>query len=167
MTQLEYTYFRPDTPKNEEFFLSVMKWPEDVQMLWAIVKVPRAYEKAARELLWQHGLKVGGENDPGQEYTFIVIGPEGPQKFPLEGENVFCLENHSKGAGHVAYTNDPEKINAAEEAEKEICKRFRDEHEEWLAIPENYAAAKAYWDSRPDIYPPEQPDPPAPETRRF
>jgi hypothetical protein len=172
MTQLEYTYFRPDTPANEQINVFMMKWPDNFPMFWVLVQIPRTHEKVAKELLYFHGLKVGGENDPegARGYTFMVLGPKGEEKFPLQGENIFCLENHSKGTKHVAYTNDPEKLKAAKAAEDEIVKRFHDEHETWLSDPDNYAAAEAYWASRPDLYPPEQqpPPPPAPPTpRRF
>jgi hypothetical protein len=168
MTNLEYVYFRPDTPKNDEFNITIMKWPTTEMMFWAIIRIPREHEKLAKDLLWRHGLKVCGERDPeGGPYVPIVIigGPEpegGIHKFPFHGEHVFFLENHSKGAPNVAYTNDPEKIGLAQEHEEQMIAQYHKEHEEWLAVPENYAAAEAFWESRPDIYPPEKKPP-----RRF
>lgn len=164
MTQLEYTYFRPDTPANEDFNLYIMKWPDDDPFYWVLVQIPKTHEKIAKELLFDHGLKVGGENDAKgpRGYTFILFDHNGKHEFPIQGENVFCLENHSKGTDHVAYTNDKEKLKSAKEAEDAIVKRFHDEHDAWLAVPENLAAAEAYWASRPDIYPPEQPAPRSP-----
>jgi hypothetical protein len=155
MTQLEYTYFRPDTPMQEQFSVYMMRWQG---LHWVIVQIPKTHEEIAKSLLFDHGLKIGGENDPkgARGYTFTLIDASGVHQFPIHGDNVFCLENHSKGTKHVAYTNDRDKLKAAQEAEDAIVKRFHDEHNEWLANPENYAAAKAYWASRPDIYPPEQ-----------
>lgn len=157
MTHLEYVYFRPDTPDSEKFNIYLMKWPDEEPMYWVLVQIPRTHEQIAKDLLYFHGLKVGGENDPQGErgYTFILLDHNGTHKFPIYGDNVFCLENHSKGTGHVAYTNSPDKIKAAKAAEDAIVKRFHDEHEAWLAVPENLAIAEAYWASRPDIYPPE------------
>lgn len=155
MTQVEYTWFRPDTRANEDFNLTLMKWPDDFPIPWTIVRIPREYEDLAKAVLWQHGLKVGGSKDPeGGSYTFLMMDHNGTHEFPLFGPNVFCLENHSDGASNVAYTNDPEKIAAANEHEKEIVARYHAEHDQWLK--EHYAKAEAYWASRPDIYPPEK-----------
>lgn len=158
MTQLEYTYFRPDTPDNEKFNLYMMKWPDEESMHWVLIQIPRTHEKIAKSLLYFHGLKVGGENDPegSRGYTFILLDSNGTHKFPIHGDNVFCLKNHSKGTNHVTYSNNSDKIKAAKTHEDAIVKRFHDEHDLWLSNPKNYAAAEAYWASRPDIYPPEQ-----------
>jgi hypothetical protein len=163
LTEVEYTYFRPDTPMQEKFELAVMKWPFDDPaffMLWMIASIPVEFTETATKLLFKHGLKVCGSKDPGQQYTCIVFGPNGPESFPLRGKTVLHLENHSEATQHVAYTNDPVKIRAAREHEEAvIVKQFHDEHERWLSVPENYAAAEAYWASRPDIYPPEEKPP--------
>ncbi len=159
LTQVEYTYFKPDTPMQEKFDMTVMKWPDDLEMIWVIASMPIEFEERATHLLWQHGLKVAGVNDPsGEKYTFMVIGgPEGKQTFPLQGDTVRCLENHNQGAQNVAYTNDPEKIRAAyEHEEKQIIAKFHADHAAWLATPEGFAEAEVYWKTRPDIYPPEQ-----------
>jgi hypothetical protein len=161
MTQLEYTYYRPDTPANRDFNLTIMRWPEHMpatpMTTWVVIRIPRAGEGVAKSLLWQHGLKFAGSKDAeGGPYVPIMIGGGKTHKFPLFGENIFHLENHSDGAKNVAYTNDPEKIKAAHEHEESIVKRFHDEHAAWLAVPENYAAAEAYWAQYPDEYPPEQ-----------
>lgn len=160
MTNLEYVYFRPDTPANLDFYLTIMQWPEHERMYWAIVRIPREQQGVAHALLWQHGLKVAGSRDPeGGPYVPIMIDSKGIHRFPFAGEHIFFLENHSQGAKNVAYTNDPDKIKAAEAHEDTIIQKFHDEHEAWLSVPENYAAAEAFWESRPDLYPPEKKPP--------
>jgi hypothetical protein len=166
MTNLEYNYFRPDTPKNDEFNITIMQWPEHEKMYWAIIRIPREQEALGKDLLWQHGLKVAGSRDPaGGAYVPIMIDSKGVHKFPFFGEHVFFLENHNQGAPNVAYTNDPKKIKLAGEHEDEMIAQYHREHEEWLSVPENYAAAEAFWESRPDLYPPEKKPPPP--TKRF
>lgn len=140
MTELEYTHFKPDTEANNDFWLSLMKWPDDSKMLWVIVTIPSSYEKIALALLWKHGLKtmVG--------HTHMAIDSKGPHVFPLQGENVFCLENHSQGGPNVIYTNDPTKLAEARQHERDnICAKFHREHEAWLRTPEGMKEAVAYW----------------------
>jgi hypothetical protein len=161
MTEVEYTRFRPDTPANREFHLTIMKWPYDMpdfQMFWIVVRMPMKDAEWAKSLLWKHGLRIpGGGKEP---FVFaVIVGGEsgGMKKFPLSGDNIFCIENHSEGAKHVAYTNDPKKIEAARRHEEDqIVKKFHDEHGAWLSDPVNYAAAEAYWAQYPDEFPPEK-----------
>lgn len=146
MVQMEYTYFKPDTDANDQFFLSWMKWPDDMPMFWVVVSMPREYEAKATALLWQHGLKAieGG--------VAAMITDKGVIQFPIHGDNVIAMENHSKGAGNVMYTNDEKKMEAARNHEKNvICEPFFVEHIKWLNTPEGRRAARLYWARHPDI----------------
>jgi hypothetical protein len=48
--RLEYTYFIPGTPRNEEYFLRLFKWNE---IIWFMVSIPKSeahlMEKVAAE----------------------------------------------------------------------------------------------------------------------
>jgi hypothetical protein len=139
--ELEYTKFKPDTELNDDFHMSTMKWPEDLKdlgLLYTIVTFHKSEQEFAESLLWKNGLRKVTE-----------IGPEGVKKFPLSGPSIFFLENHSKGASNVIYTNDPVKLKAAHEHEVAQCQVFFDAHQAWLKTPEGKATADAYWKQHP------------------
>jgi hypothetical protein len=81
-----------------------------------------------------------------------MFDEKGKHKFPIYGDNVFPLENHSDKTEHVAYTNDQEKIKAARAHEDEIVKRFHHEHEIWLF--EHWEEAEKYWAEHPEEFNP-------------
>lgn len=169
MTEVEFTWFMPDTLLNDNFYLSLMKWPDDFPIPWVIITIPREYETRATALLWNHGLKIGGSKDPDPEgglYCFVMFDSKGAHQFPLVGVNIHCLENHSEGTQHVAYTNDPEKLKAAREHEEEvIIGKFHEEHRLWLNTVEGRLVARAYWATHPGVDgpEPEYSGPPIPE----
>jgi len=173
--EIEYTMFKPDTDANDEFHLGTIAWPKDWPPPWNIYCIASFHERAqefAESILWKHGLRkvapghtivsFGGERSPEQEFPVDIeeliekgsleftIGKLASEKFPLEGPNIFFLENHSKGASNVVYTNDPEKLRAAWELELKQAQVFFDEHQRWLQTPEGKAIFEAYWAKHPE-----------------
>jgi hypothetical protein len=148
MTEIEYTKFRPGTLDNDDFHLGILKWPDGPWgMRYLIICFHRSVQEFAESILWKNGLR------KTEEGTFPIMmgGPEGIQKFPLaDYNNVFFLENHSKGAENVIYSNDPVKIKAARELEDKQCQVFFDSQMKWLASPEGIAALAEYLKKHPD-----------------
>jgi hypothetical protein len=147
MVELEYTKFTPDTEANNGFHMFVCKFPEIEPidaLTMCVVSIDKSGQEFADALLWNHGLKKVGPNK-----TFVCIGPHGQEEFFVHGPNTYVLENHSKGAKNVVYTNDPEKLRKAREHESQLAERFFLEHEAWLNTPEGKAIADAYWARHP------------------
>lgn len=146
--ELEYTMFKPDTEANMGFHLATMKWPGDMPLpagLWCVATFEKRAQIFAEGILWKHGLrKIEQGSIP------MVLGGGKQQVFPIKGPNVFYLENHSKGASNVIYTNDPEKQRIAWEHEVKQTQVFFDEHKRWLATPEGKAEADAFWAKHPE-----------------
>jgi len=146
-TELEYTMFKPDTDANDGFHLATMRWPESVPPplgLYVVATFEKRAQQFAESILWKNGLRKVTEG-----FTQVLIGGGKVEKFPLSGPNIFFLENHSKGAANVIYSNDPVKIQAAWEHEVKQAQRFFDEHKRWLDTPEGRASFKAYWAKHP------------------
>lgn len=147
--EVEYTMFKPDTEANEDYHLGTMAWPKDWPPPWNIYLIASFHKRGqmfAEKILWRHGLK---KVAPGHIITALT-GEKGPEQFPLVGDNVFYLENHSKGAANVVYTNDQEKIRVAWEHERQQAQVFFDAHAKWLETPEGKAEFDAFWAKRPE-----------------
>lgn len=145
--ELEYTKFKPDTDANDDFHLMVSMFPEKdpiPQLIIGVVSIDKSGQEFAESILWKHGLR---KCDPG--LTIKCLGPGGEEDFFLYGPNIFVLENHSKGAINVVYTNDPVKMMAAFAHEQQQVQRFFDEHKAWIKTPEGRAIADAYWKRHP------------------
>lgn len=54
MTDLEYSYFEPDTPRNDLFQIYLMKW-EDIN--WSIVQIPAEDFNIAQEFAAKYNLR--------------------------------------------------------------------------------------------------------------
>lgn len=148
MTEIEVTRFRPGTLRNDEFHMVLMKWPDGVPLLWLIIIFDKSEQEFAESILWKNGLRKVEEG-----FTQMVMGgKKGLEKFPITGDNVFFLENHSKGAANVFYSNNPEKMNAAKELEDRQCQVFFDQHTEWLKTPEAEKEIAEYMKRHPEGY---------------
>jgi hypothetical protein len=105
MTTLEYTHFIPGTDRNELFQLRIWQW---MDIAWVIVTIPRDDEEKARTVAKQAGLRLAPAFP-------VSVDPDGNMvMFPVQGENVFTLENQR---GHPVYKNDPAQTRAMLEAE--------------------------------------------------
>lgn len=148
IVEVEYTMFKPDTDANLGFHLALMKWPPDVPWpvgLYSVASFEKRAQASAESILWKHGLRKVREG-----YVQTMIGGGKIEQFPITGPNVFFLENHSKGASNVIYTNDPEKMWIAHEHEMKQVQVFFDEHRRWLETEEGKAAADAFWAKHPE-----------------
>jgi len=107
VVKLEYFYFEPGTPKNDEFIFHVIDWQD---MSWAVVSIPKGYLELAKKVAAEVGLRIADgvphSITAGQVYVF-----------PMNTENVFTLENVS---GHEVYSSSNERIMEllAEEAQE-------------------------------------------------
>jgi hypothetical protein len=145
MVELEYTKFKPDTDANDDFHLSIMRWPDDVGLLYAVITFHKKEQEWAESRLWENGLRKVTEG-----FTQIILGGGKAQQFPLSGDNIFFLENHSQGAANVIYANDPKKREEAHKHEMALCQPFFDEHTKWINTPEGEAIANEYWSRHPE-----------------
>lgn len=144
IVEIEYTMFKPDTDANDGFHLAYVAWPDDCPVPYCVATFEERAQEFAESILWKHGLRKVNKG-----FTQVVLGGGKAERFPIEGPNIFFLENHSKGASNVIYTNDPVKIEAARKHETEQCQKFFDEHKRWIETPEGKAIANAYWAKHP------------------
>lgn len=145
ITEIEFTMFKPDTDANDGFHVAIIKWPESVPLEYCVVVFEKRAQAFAESILWRNGLRKVTEG-----FTQMMMGGGKIEKFPIIGPNVFFLENHSKGASNVLYTNDPVKLKAAREHEWSQTQKFHDEHKRWLATEEGKATAEAFWKKHPE-----------------
>lgn len=80
---LEYTHYEPDTPKNDLFQLYKYHWQD---MLWFIVEIPQADRHLAEAMAQKYHLRI-------VDGIPTIIGDGKVSHFPLEGDNVWCIEN--------------------------------------------------------------------------
>jgi hypothetical protein len=95
--KLEYSYFEPGTPRNDEFILHVINWQG---MSWAVVSIPREYMEAAKKIAAEVGLRIA------DGVPHLIVGGQ-THPFPMNTENVFALENVP---GHEIYENNPNRL---------------------------------------------------------
>lgn len=169
MTEIEYTKFRPGTLDNDDFHLGVLRWPDGQWgMFYLIICFHRSVQEFAESILWRNGLRKCEEGSYPMMFgntektvdisdimktgslEFKVMGPEPKwEEFPLKGNGIFFLENHSKGAANVLYSNDPKKMEEARKLEDAQQQVFFDAHEEWLKTPEAKSAMAEYIKKHP------------------
>lgn len=87
---LEHTCYPPDTPKNDDFYLILIRWQE---MDWGVVGIPEGDRPYMERAAAACGLRVA------DGIPFVLSGT-GTHKFPVSGPNVFTLENVK---GHPVY----------------------------------------------------------------
>lgn len=143
MVELEYTKFKPDTDANDDFHMAIVTWPEGIGLKWVLIIFHQSEQGFAESILWKHGLRRVKEGYVG----IIIGGPEGAQKFPIKGPRCFCLENHGP---NVVYTNDPVKMQAAWDHEKQMVEHFFEDHKKWFEDPANQEVIEAYWKKHPE-----------------
>lgn len=108
MTKLEYTYFPPRTPKNAEFDLTFIKWPDEAEgMLWTMISVPAESLDIVKKTLEEAKMKIANG-------VPILFTGKGEQWFPIRGSNVFSLENSTD---HPIYARDHAAIQALEKTQ--------------------------------------------------
>jgi len=95
--KLEYFYFEPGTPKNDEYIFHIVNWEE---MVWGVISIPKEYMDLAKKVAAEAGLRIA-DGTP-----HMIIGG-GQRRFPMNTNNVFTLENVSD---HLVYKNDPQTM---------------------------------------------------------
>ena len=111
VTQLEHTYYKPLTDRNNLFIVHILMW-QDIP--WFIISIPFEEKHLANDVLSSCGLRV-------TDGTPTVITASGIEQFPIFGENVFTLENTPE---HPIYKNDENTNKAMREMEKEAIDRI-------------------------------------------
>jgi hypothetical protein len=92
---LEYTYFPPLTPENDEYDYCVFKWNN---LMWSICSIPLEKKPLAEESAKEAKMKLA---DGIPFMAGPVVAATRPERledlevdwFPLNGETVFTLEN--------------------------------------------------------------------------
>jgi hypothetical protein len=104
MRHLELKFYRPETPRNRLLDMILLKWPDDMPMLWAICRIPMSEKQNLYDAAKATGMRVG-DGIPQ------MFGGNGIEKFPLDGPNVFTLENSRES---ILYSGGEEDIKRIE-----------------------------------------------------
>lgn len=99
IVRLEYTHYQPKTDRNDLFGLVLVQWQG---VHWAIITIPKEEAPLMQEVADQCGLRVANG-------VPTMIGGGGIARFPVDGDNIFTLENKPD---HPVYQGNPEKIAA-------------------------------------------------------
>lgn len=105
MSDIEMLDFPWGTPENDLFEVFMVHWPEDEDLQFLVIGVPKDYRPKAEALAKKHGLRIANGLP-----TIIKAEPGGKsitQFFPADHDHVFTLENTE---GHPVYKNDPELL---------------------------------------------------------
>ena len=118
MTRLEYEHFPPDTEKNNIFDFIIVQWPDDFKMNWAVVSVPIEYKPYVYSIATECGLRVA-------DGVPTILGGDNIQTFPLNGPNVFTLENISTS---LIYESSVDQLAQLKLEEHEKVNRIHQNH---------------------------------------
>lgn len=95
MVKLEYTHYPPRSGKNHLFDVRILKWPHDDFNFWAICSIPTEDRSLAERIIEECGLRLA-------HGTPIMLCGGKEHYFPMQGENVWSLENCH---GHPIYND--------------------------------------------------------------
>lgn len=148
--KLEYTYYPPRSGKNYKFEMSLLKWPEDFPMLWAIMTVPIEDRPYVEEIAAQCGLKLANGIP-------LVLGGGKEQWFPMKSDRVWSLENTPD---HPVYSNNPAVLKELEEKEDAECmaifnsdrQKLREELHEKGFLDDQIDRILEHWDNGDEDY---------------
>ena len=115
VVKLEYFYFEPGTPRNDEFIFHVINWQD---MNWVVVSIPKEYMELAKKVATEVGLRIA-------DGVPHVITARQVYVFPMNTENVFTLENVS---GHEVYNGNEERIMELLAEESQEIEEIFDKH---------------------------------------
>lgn len=90
--QLEFSYFKPGTKRNDLFHLRVISW-EDI--VWGVVSIPISEKRLMETVAAACRLRVANG-------VPCVISADGFKSFPFENSRMFTLENIP---GHPVYSS--------------------------------------------------------------
>ena len=110
-TILEYKFYPPNTDKNKEFILQIIKWKVDgMEMIYTIVSIPekeKAYAEAVAKMV---GMRIANG-------VPTMLGGGKPHFFPINVPNAFTIENEP---GHPIYSSSHHS-QAFEKIEGALC----------------------------------------------
>ena len=104
--KLEYSYFPPGTDKNDDFTFAFVEWEGTI---WSVAGIPRDYFEIAKEIAKEFKVRIAG-GIPNMVSEGKVIF------FPIDGDNVFTLENTPD---HEVYVSGPDGYKKIIEKERE------------------------------------------------
>jgi hypothetical protein len=114
---LEYTHYPPRSVRNNDFEITFVKWPSDIQLLWVVLTIPKDDYHLAEEAAKEAGLVIR------ESIPMVFGGAEGEQTFPMSSPSVYSLESNSKSK---VYDGKSEEIS---EAETKAIQRIFEEDE--------------------------------------
>lgn len=129
----EYTYFSPRRGKNDLFELIILKWPDSDSLMWSIISMPMEYHARIEELAKQCGLRFANGIP-------TIFNSDGVQQFPIDGSNVYTLENTHN---HTIYTNKGSDFELLKRKEEETIEAIVEED---LILLKEEMKAKGYSD---------------------
>lgn len=88
---LEFSYFKPETPRNHLYVLRILEWEE---ILWGIVSIPIEEKHLMEKSAQVNRLRIANG------VPMMFMGDKCSQ-FPVSNDRVFTLENIS---GHPVYS---------------------------------------------------------------
>lgn len=112
LVDLEYHHYPPGSPKNHDFQMIVSVWSD---MEWATIHVPIEHKELVEEVAKRNGMRLA-------DGVPTLLGNGAPEVFPVNGDNVFTLENVAdspvyKGGGDKVMREQQRRI-------EEIIKEF-------------------------------------------
>lgn len=112
LMELEHTYYKPGTLKNDDLFLRIIKWDG---ITWALVSIPIGERHWMEKVADKCGLRIA-------DGVPTMLTGSGAERFPIDNERVFTLENKT---GHPIYHNDPAIEEIIREAEGERVEKIQ------------------------------------------
>ncbi len=91
---LEYKFYPPNTPKNEEFIMQILRWEE---LTYSIISIPMKEKAYAEAVAKTVGMRIAN----GVPTMFGGPGGE-PKFFPVRVDHAFTIENEP---GHPIYSS--------------------------------------------------------------
>lgn len=110
---LEHTFFKPGTEDNDKLVVHVINWNNT---RWVIITIPLIDKVKAEGCAKKSGLRVA-DGIP------IMISNKGKESFPLDMDNVFCLENEKDSPVYKGITS----ADAMREAEMQLVDKIINE----------------------------------------
>lgn len=115
--RMEYTHYPPRSERNKLLELRIIPWPVfqgEPIMHWMVLTIPESAWDLATQMVKECGLRIA-DGIP------MMFGGGGPQTFPMEGNNVYSLENSHE---HPVYSHDQAAIEKLKKQEDEECRRI-------------------------------------------
>jgi hypothetical protein len=114
VTRLEFTHYHPNNAeRNDLLSLRSLIWSE---LPWVVISVPLEENHLVQEIAEMSTMRIASGRP-------VVISGDKTDSFPINGKNVFTIENMP---GHPIYRNDSAINSALRTAENELVDRIRE-----------------------------------------